>query len=194
MAARLLSHAQGSAVSSTPASRLSPSRMSTVRRAAPPFSNGTVATSREASASSTSSSDKDKDKVLCVCGVTTNDGKPMVECVRCCAWSHLQCVRLTQRTAKKVMFQCHRCKGQPVNKPSVSKPPVTKPSVSGKTRVWGVFQIALPSKEGRVLGHHREISMLVLPRLLLFNHLFPLPIYLQHAHNWCIHPLLQLHY
>ena len=58
----------------------------------------------------------------------------MVECVRCCASSHLQCVRLTQRTAKKVMFQCHRCKGLPVNKPSISKSPVTKPSVSGKTR------------------------------------------------------------
>ena len=91
--------------------------------------------SREASVPSTSSSDKDKDKVLCVCGVTTNDGKPMVQCIRCCAWSHLQCVRLTQRTAKKIMFHCHRCKGLPVNnKPSVNKPSVNKPSVSGKTR------------------------------------------------------------
>ena len=103
MAVRLLSHAQGPAVSSTPASRLSPRHMSTVRRAAPPSSNVAGATSREASVPSTSSSDKDKDKVLCVCGVTTNDGKPMVQCIRCCAWSHLQCVRLTQRTAKKIV-------------------------------------------------------------------------------------------
>ena len=55
--------------------------------------------------------DRAKDKVLCVCGTTINDGKPMVECTSCGAWSHLHCSRLTQRTAKKAIFKCHRCKG-----------------------------------------------------------------------------------
>ena len=50
------------------------------------------------------------DKVLCVCGVTVDDGKPMVECGECGSWSHIQCSRLTLRTAKKVTFRCHRCK------------------------------------------------------------------------------------
>ena len=31
------------------------------------------------------------DKVLCVCGVTVNDGKPVVECVECGSWSQIQC-------------------------------------------------------------------------------------------------------
>ena len=44
----------------------------------------------------------------------------MVECIKCKAWSHLHCVNLTQRTAKKVDFQCHRCKLLQSKKPSTS--------------------------------------------------------------------------
>ena len=57
------------------------------------------------------------DKVHCVCGAMRNDGKPMVECTKCGASSHLQCARLTQRTAKKAVFVCHRCRGN-TNDPS----------------------------------------------------------------------------
>ena len=39
-----------------------------------------------------------------------NDGKPMVECLECKRWSHLQCVNLTRRTAKSAKCLCHICK------------------------------------------------------------------------------------
>ena len=70
---------------------------------------GIVISSSTNSPSGTSSS-SDSDKVLCVCGVTHDDGRPMVECIKCNAWSHLQCVKLTQRTAKSAKFLCHKCK------------------------------------------------------------------------------------
>ena len=43
-----------------------------------------------------------------------------MQCSICSAWSHLQCARLTQRTAKKVIFKCHVCKVLPPISPSVS--------------------------------------------------------------------------
>ena len=99
MAVRLLSHASCPAVSSTPASRTSSLRALSSGRPAPP-----------AKQSSSSSSPPVTDKVLCVCGAVSDDGKAMVECTKCGAWSHLQCARLTQRTARKSPFFCHRCK------------------------------------------------------------------------------------
>ena len=45
-----------------------------------------------------------------MCGAVSDDGKAMVECTKCGVWSHLQCARLTQRTARKSPFFCHRCK------------------------------------------------------------------------------------
>ena len=107
MAARLLSHANSTAVSSTPASRLSPSHVGVARRAAPPSSScaftNSAADNGTSAPSSSPSSVIVKDKVPCVCGTTINDGKPMVECTNCGAWSHLHCLRLTQRTAKKAI-------------------------------------------------------------------------------------------
>ena len=49
-------------------------------------------------------------QVLCVCGVRNTSGKSTVECVQCCCWSHIQCARLTLRTAKQSRFLCHRCR------------------------------------------------------------------------------------
>ena len=98
MAVRLLSHASCPAVSSTPASRTSSLRA---------LSSGPAPPAKQ---SSCTTSPSVTDKVLCVCGAVSDDGKPMVECTKCGAWSHLQCARLTQRTARKFPFFCHRCK------------------------------------------------------------------------------------
>ena len=96
MAARLLSHANSTAVSSTPASRSSSCRVGVARRAAPPLSSRAVPNSTADNGSSAPSCspslESAKDKVLCVCGTAINDGKPMVECTSCGAWSHLHCV------------------------------------------------------------------------------------------------------
>ena len=43
-------------------------------------------------------------------GAVSDDGKAMVECTKCGALSHLPCACLTQRTARKSLFFCHRCK------------------------------------------------------------------------------------
>ena len=77
-------------------------------------------TSDTPSSSNSSSHNTPSNKVLCVCGATINDGRPMVECMSCKAWSHLQCVHLTQRTAKTAKFQCHNCKPTISNKTSIS--------------------------------------------------------------------------
>ena len=97
MAVRLLSHASCPAVSSTPASRTSSLRALSSGRPAPPAKQ--------------SSSPSVTDKVLCVCGAVSDDGKAMVECTKCGAWSHLQCACLTQRIARKSPFFCHRKTG-----------------------------------------------------------------------------------
>ena len=49
-------------------------------------------------------------QVLCVCGVSTPNEKSTVECVQCNHWSHIQCARLTKRTAKQSQFLCHQCR------------------------------------------------------------------------------------
>ena len=63
-------------------------------------------TSDTPSSSNSPSHNTPSHKVLCVCGATDNDGRPMVECMSCKAWSHLQCVHLTQRTAKTAKYNC----------------------------------------------------------------------------------------
>ena len=133
MAVRLLSsHARVPAVIPSPASLHSSSSVGGIRRAALPSSlrnrasvshtvshtSGKTSSAKSAVSSSTKSAKSSSspvpsvatDKVLCVCGVTVNDGKPMVECVECGSWSHIQCARLTIRTAKKAAFRCHCCR------------------------------------------------------------------------------------
>ena len=56
-------------------------------------------------------------------------GRPMVECMKCNAWSHLQCVKLTKRTAKSAKFLCHKCK---VAAPKHGKASKTRPQLQGK--------------------------------------------------------------
>ena len=48
-------------------------------------------------------------QVQCVCGDEAS-GKSTVECVSCSSWSHIQCARLTLRTAKQSRFLCHKCR------------------------------------------------------------------------------------
>lgn len=110
MAVRLLSHAHCPAATSTPASRTSSSRVFTALSPARPAPPSISTSSKQPPTVSTSTSPSPTDKVLCGCGAVSNDGKPMVECVKCGTWSHLQCARLTKRTARKLSFLCHRCK------------------------------------------------------------------------------------
>ena len=48
-------------------------------------------------------------QVQCVCGDEAS-GKSTVECASCSSWSHIQCARLTLRTAKQSRFLCHKCR------------------------------------------------------------------------------------
>ena len=52
----------------------------------------------------------EKEKVRCVCGVSSATGKPLVQCLPCSLWSHVQCAR---RTAKRSQFSCHVCRAVP---------------------------------------------------------------------------------
>ena len=101
MAARLLSHAKRTSVSAvcttTPALRCY-STTSTTRAAPPLFSRVCTGTSSP------------PEKVRCVCEDTSSNGKSLVECLQCGFWSHIQCARLTQRTAKRSQFACHQCR------------------------------------------------------------------------------------
>ena len=117
MAVRLLSsHARVPAVIPSPASLSSSSSVGGIRRAALPSSlrnrasvshtvghtSGKTSSAKTAVSSSTKSAKSSSspvpsvatDKVLCVCGVTVNDGKPMVGCVECGSWSHIHNVHV----------------------------------------------------------------------------------------------------
>ncbi len=37
----------------------------------------------------------------CKCGININDGRPMLECIKCKAWSHIVCYGLPEDAAKK---------------------------------------------------------------------------------------------
>ena len=50
------------------------------------------------------------EKVRCICGTNATPGRPLVECLHCGFWSHVQCARLTERTAKRSQFACHLCR------------------------------------------------------------------------------------
>ena len=45
-------------------------------------------------------------------GANSAAGKPVVESLQCGFWSHVQCARLTQRTAKRSQFSCHICRAE----------------------------------------------------------------------------------
>ena len=45
-------------------------------------------------------------EVKCVCGAISDDGEHMAECLSCKRWSHLGCVGLTMRSAKRANFLC----------------------------------------------------------------------------------------
>ena len=104
MTARLLAHAKRTSVTAvsttTPALRCySPP---TTTRAAPPVYSR-VYTGAPFS----------PEKVRCVCEGNSLSGKPLVECLQCGLWSHVQCARLRQRTAKRSQFICHHCSRGP---------------------------------------------------------------------------------
>ena len=113
MTARLLAHAKRTSVTAvsttTPALRCySPP---TTSRAAPPVYSR-VYTGAPFS----------PEKVRCVCEGNSHSGKPLVECLQCGLWSHVQCARLTQRTAKRSQFICHHCsRGQKARKNNTNK-------------------------------------------------------------------------
>lgn len=45
----------------------------------------------------------------CKCGTSQDDGLPMLECIKCGAWSHISCYGLSEDMAKKPPFQCQSC-------------------------------------------------------------------------------------
>ena len=55
----------------------------------------------------------ENDKVQCVCGSSNITRKPLVQCLQCGLWYHVQCTRLTQCTAKRSQFSCHVCRAVP---------------------------------------------------------------------------------
>ena len=102
MTSCLLAHAKRTsttAVSSTTPALRCYSPPTTSRAAPPPFSR--------VHADGTPLS---PGKVGCVCGSNSRAEKALVECLQCGLWSHIQCARLTQRTAKRSQFLCYQCR------------------------------------------------------------------------------------
>lgn len=50
------------------------------------------------------------DVVNCRCGITIEDGYPMVQCIKCAAWEHISCTFSSPDAAAKSAFLCHQCK------------------------------------------------------------------------------------
>ena len=99
MATRILSYAKKSAVTTTtPSTRSYYQSRTAVQIPDPPLLSCVCP-----------SGTSPPGQVQCFCGDEAS-GKSTVECVSCSSWSHIQCARLTLRTAKQSRFLCHKCR------------------------------------------------------------------------------------
>ena len=183
MAAHLLTHASCPGVSSTPASLTSSSSRAGLvlspSRPAPPSSRASHASLNYSGCTSSSIPSSVSDKVHCVCGAMRNDGNPLVECTKCGASSHLQCAHLTQRTAKRAILVCHRCKNNTSD---------TSGAASLASRRKGVI-FADPVAKGKSKPKNKSVKKTHL--FFYIYHHFPFSI---HCYNSLpIHPPIPLH-
>ena len=71
--------------------------------------------------------------VNCICGLLNSGCKQTIPCTQCKNLSHLQCVHLTVRTAKKTTFVCRDCKAKLPKASSISRSASQPTSTSARS-------------------------------------------------------------